>query len=172
MNESLSLVDTNVPLAANLQADVSGECLLECVRYLKEIMENGCLALDDQWRILGEYMHKLNSCGQPGIGDAFLKWVLTNQANPERCTLVAITPKPDDELDFIEFPNHPKLQYFDRSDRKFVAVSAHPEHPPILQATDSKWWGWKNALAECGIEVIFLCPDDITEKYAKKIGDD
>jgi len=40
-----------------------------------------------------------------------------------------------------------------------------------LQAVDSKWWGWKEALSECGIEVIFLCPDDIAEKYAKKIGD-
>jgi len=109
--------------------------------------------LDNQWRILGEYMHQLSSTGQPGVGDAFLKWVLTNQANRERYALVEITPKPDDELDFVEFPNHPGLQNFDRSDRKFVAVSAvHSLHPPIMQATDSKWWGWKNALAECGIE--------------------
>ncbi len=173
MNKFLCLVDTNVPLVANHQADVSGECVLECVRRLKEIMENGCIVLDDQWKILGEYLHKLSSSGQPGVGDAFLKWVLTNQANPERCRLVAITPKPDDELDFVEFPNHAKLQDFDRSDRKFVAVSAvHPEEVPILQATDSKWWGWKEALAECGIEVIFLCSDEIAEKYTKKMGND
>jgi len=171
MKPFLSIVDTNVALVANHQADMSGECALECVNYLKEIMDCGGIALDDQWRILGEYMHKLSSNGQPGVGDAFLKWALTNQANPERCSLVTITPKPDDELDFVEFPNHPKLQNFDRSDRKFVAVSAvHAEKPPILQAADSKWWGWKEALAECGIEVIFLCTDEIAEKYAKKIG--
>lgn len=75
-------------------------------------------------------------------------------------------------MDFVEFPNHPELQKFDRSDRKFVAVSvAHPDQPPILQAADSKWWGWKEALAECGITVIFLCSDGIAEKYAKKMGD-
>ncbi len=172
MNNSIRIVDTNVPLAANFEADVSDKCILTCVKHLKEIMENGCIALDEQWRILCEYMHKLSSSGQPGVGDAFLKWVLTNQANQDRCTLVTITPKADDEMDFLEFPNHPKLQNFDRSDRKFVAVSAaHPNHPPILQTIDSKWWGWKYALAECGIEVFFLCPDEIAEKDAKKIGD-
>ena len=171
INESLQIVDTNVPLVANNQADVSVDCVLECVRCLKEIMENSGIVLDNQWRILREYMHQLSSTGEPGVGDAFLKWVLTNQANPERCALVEITPKPDDELDFVEFPNHPGLQNFDRSDRKFVAVSAvHPLHPPIVQAADSKWWGWKNALAECGIEVTFLCSDEIAEKYAKKMG--
>jgi hypothetical protein len=170
MNDSISIVDTNVPLSANLEADVSDECVLTCIKHLKEIMENGCIALDDQWRILGEYMHKLSSSGQPGVGDVFLKWVLTHQANQDRCTLVTITPKSD--MDFMEFPNHQELQNFDRSDRKFVAVSAaHPNHPPILQAADSKWWGWKEALAECGIEVFFLCPDEIADKYAKKMGD-
>jgi len=171
MNVSFHVVDTNVPLTANNQAEVSKDCVLECVRSLKEIIENGGIVLDNQWRILGEYLHKLPSMAQPGIGNAFLKWVLTNQANSERCTLVEITPKPDDELDFVEFPEHPGLHDFDRSDRKFVSVSAvHPVHPPILQAADSKWWGWQNALAECGIEVVFLCPDEIAEKYAKKMG--
>lgn len=172
MNDPIIIIDTNVALVANAEADVSEECVLACIKELKETMENGSIALDDQWRIIREYMHKLSSSGQPGVGDAFLKWVLTNQANPDRCKLVTITPKDDDELDFIEFPKHKGLENFDRSDRKFVAVSAaHPEHPPILQAVDSKWWGWKEALSECGIEVIFLCPDDIAEKYAKKIGD-
>lgn len=56
------------------------------------------------------------------------------------------------------------------SDRKFVAVvNAHKKKPPIYQATDSKWWGWNDALEEVGIHVEFLCPDYIKSKYKKKM---
>ena len=47
---------------------------------------------------------------------------------------------------------------FDKSDQKFIAVAhAHPDKPVILQSSDSKWWGWKDALSEVGIDVQFLC---------------
>jgi hypothetical protein len=60
---------------------------------------------------------------------------------------------------------------FDNSDRKFVAVAnAHPDKPEILQATDSKWWGWKDALAKVGITVSFMCPEYVRIKYEEKIG--
>ena len=32
-----------------------------------------------------------------------------------------------------------------------------------------KWWGWKDALSEVGIDVRFLCPDYVKEKYANKM---
>ena len=51
-----------------------------------------------------------------------------------------------------------------------LSANAHPDKPPILQATDSKWWGWKDALAEVGITVHFLCPDYVKAKYAEKMG--
>ena len=63
------------------------------------------------------------------------------------------------------------MSKFDPSDRKFVAVAnAHPGKPSILQATDSKWWGWKDALLECGIKVEFLCPAEIANAYKRKFG--
>jgi hypothetical protein len=69
---------------------------------------------------------------------------------------VRITPKGES---YEEFPDHPGLADFDPSDRKFVAAAnAHPDRPPILQATDSKWWGWSEALEACGLSVVFLCP--------------
>ena len=72
---------------------------------------------------------------------------------------------------YEEFPDHPGLENFDLSDRKFVAVAnAHPAKPQSLEATDSKWWGWKDALAEAGITVIFLCEDWIKKKYKEKMG--
>ncbi|MCP4749267.1 MAG: hypothetical protein GY866_00095, partial [Proteobacteria bacterium] len=72
---------------------------------------------------------------------------------------------------YDEFPEHDGLKNFDISDRKFVAVAnAHPDKPPILEATDSNWWGWKDSLAEIGITVTFLCPAYAEGKYSEKMG--
>ncbi len=170
------VVDTNVPLAANGSSDASDACMLACVDCLVQIVTNGHVILDNLWFILGEYMNKLDPSNQREIGNKFLKWVLTNQANPLRCTLVPITPKPGSfqdgiPLDFKEFPEHPDLRNFDPSDRKFVAVAAgHPEHPPILNATDTDWLIAIKALTESGIKVVFLCPEikDVLEGKLKK----
>lgn len=95
--------------------------------------------------------------GQPGVGDRFLKWVHDNRWGFPDSDRVRIT---SNGTSYMEFPNHEGLAAFDNSDRKFVATSnAHPRKPPILQATDSKWWGWKDALNRVGISVGFLCPE-------------
>ena len=157
------VVDTNVPLTANGKAEqVSLLCVGLCARKLREIMRQHILVLDDAWHIIKEYKNRLHSSGQPGPGDAFLRWVLTNWANPERCALVHITPYDlcEDERDFEEFPHTHVLSGFDRSDRKFVAVAlTHPETPPVLNATDSDWWDYREVLADHGVMVKFICPD-------------
>jgi hypothetical protein len=164
------VVDTNVPLTANKTDDPSPECVLACMRALQDVMK-GHLVLDEHWLILNEYKHKLSPDGQPGLGDRFLKWVLTNHANPQRCSKVRLTPRPEDPRDFEEFPRDAALAGFDPMDRKFVAVScAHPERPVILQATDSKWWGLREALQHCGVRVRFLCPKDIEQLHERKGG--
>ena len=105
--------------------------------------------------------------GQPGVGDRFIKWVHDNRWSLPDSDRVAISRNGDS---YDQFPAHDGLKNFDRSDRKFVAVAnAHPEKPPILQATDSKWWGWKDTLAKVGITVHFLCPEYVKAKYAKKM---
>ena len=51
---------------------------------------------------------------------------------------------------------------FDPDDRKFIAVAlAHSEKPPILQAVDSAWWNYRDALRQNGITIDFICEDDI-----------
>lgn len=163
------VVDTNVPLTANQGKDP--RCVLACVEAVRALMKSGHLVIDDKFRILNEYKHKLSPTGQPGVGDAFLKWVLNNQANPTRCTRVELNPRPEDPRDFEEFPRDGSLSGFDPSDRKFVAVScAHPDTPHILQATDSKWWGLREELANCGVRVDFLCPEHIEELHKRKSG--
>lgn len=63
------------------------------------------------------------------------------------------------------------LRDFDRSDRKFVAVAnaAAPKRP-ILEAVDFKWWGWREALAAEGIEVIFLDEAAAAAGYRQHLG--
>lgn len=158
----IAVIDTNVAVVANHQSEqASPECVIACVEYLSEIMLNGNLVLDDKWRILKEYATYLKSEGQPGVGDRFLRWILLNQATG-KIDFVPITPVANDVKNFQEFPTDSRLEKFDLSDRKFVAVTiAHPEHPPIINAVDTDWWLFKVALEENGVNIYFICEDEV-----------
>jgi hypothetical protein len=169
------LVDTNVAISANLATKpdpasiVPDACISECVRQIQNITKNGGLVVDAMGEIFDEYISNLSLSGQPGVGDTFAKWVHDHQWNPNKVDRVVITKHGHS---YDQFPDHEGLTQFDNADRKFIAVSnAHPEKPPVLQATDSKWWGWKDALAEVGITVHFLCADYVEAKYAEKMGE-
>lgn len=165
------IVDTNVPVTANLSArpersDVPPSCISKSIDQIENIIKKGCLVIDAAGEILQEYETYFSWSGQPGAGDAFFKWAHDNQGIPSKVALVPITKNGDS---YKEFPDHLGLKDFDPSDRKFVAVAnAHPEKPPILQAKDSKWHWWNEALAEVGITVNFLCPEDTEPKAANK----
>ena len=164
------VVDTNVPILANLAtqpdpgSDFPDTCVEACVDAVEHVVRTRGLILDDGDEIYDEYIGNLAPWSrQPGVGDIFMKWVHDRRGSFKASQRVPITRRGES---YEEFPPHAGLENFDRSDRKFVAVSnAHPEKPPILQATDSKWWGWKEALEECGIEVEFLCPEYVESKY-------
>ena len=161
------IVDTNVAVTANrreLPNGVSIHCVASCARRLRIVQDSEIVAIDSAWRILREYKARLNEGGQPGVGDVFLKWLLTNHANPMRCHKVEITPTAAGNS-FVEFPDDPALEKFDPSDRKFVAVSiAHRDHPPILNATDSDWQEHEFALRIHGIVVEYVCPDYLASR--------
>lgn len=168
------LVDTNVAKAANLAtqpdpyADIPEACVLACVEAVEHVIKERGLILDAGDEIFNEYRQQLSMKGQPGMGDRFMKWVNDHRHNPDYCDRVTVTKNGDS---YDEFPIHDGLKDFDKSDRKFVAVAnAHPNKPPILQATDSKWWGWKDALAEVGVTAHFLCPEYVEAKYTEKMG--
>ena len=151
------VVDTNVPVVANNKSSQAlPECVIKCVTVLDKIQRDRILVIDDKWLIITEYRKNLSEKGQPGVGDAFLKWVLTNQGNPQRCQRVQITPI--DENNFAEFPQDESLAGFDKSDRKFVAVAlTHPQKPPILNAVDSDWQDFQVQVAAYGVQVEFVC---------------
>lgn len=166
------VIDTNVPITANLAIapdEIPNE-LLSCVnasiKEINKVIRQGGLVLDDGDEIFTEYRSHLNLKGQPGVGDAFIKWVNDHRFNAKYVDKVLLH-KIDDSYE--EFPLTKNLQKFDPSDHKFVAVAnQHPEKPQILQATDSKWWGFKAHFQEVGIEVIFLCTDYVKSKYQQK----
>jgi hypothetical protein len=168
------LVDTNVPKTANLAVDPGNipndlaNCVLACVEAIDYVVKNGRLVLDDADEIFDEYRKQLSLSGQPGVGDHFMKWVHDNRWKFPDADRVSITRNGDS---YDEFPDHENLVDFDISDRKFVAVAnRHPSKPPILEATDSKWWGWKDVLDQVGIIVRFICPQYIEAKYREKMG--
>lgn len=167
----IAVVDTNVVLVANgRHPDVSLHCKAECAIRLQDVMKSGRLALDDGFRILNEYLNKTSPKTGNQPGDAFVKWALQNSKNPRHVDLVRLDANVD--RGFESFPPDDALANFDPPDRKFVAVAcAHPDKPPILQATDSKWLDWEAALKRQGIMIEFICRDDIERFHKSKFGE-
>lgn len=168
------IVDTNVPVTANLSANIdaiedvdTARCVLRCIEAVEYMMKHGGLVMDADDEIFDEYRQNLSLDGGPGVGNKFMKWLHLNRWGfpaEDRVTLKKI------EGYYADFPQSIDLESFDLSDRKFIALACtHPARPTVLQATDSKWWGWKEALAEAGVHVKFLCPGCIAHKYRQKI---
>jgi hypothetical protein len=164
------IVDTNVIAVANEKHEqVTDGCIENCALILNEIVQTGRLAIDDDRRIIEEYLPYTDISNGKKAGDVFLIWVLRNQYNQEKCDRVPI--KENEERGFESFPEDPDLMDFDKSDRKFVAVAnAHPQKPTILEAVDSKWLNWIDALHNNGINVELICEEDIKRFHRNKFG--
>ena len=148
------------PFVANGKAEQAGwECEAACIRALIQVQAERLTLLDDKGLIIKEYSKKLSHSGQPGLGDAFFKWLHENQANPQHCQTVPVTVHAD--RGFTEFPDEPRLEKFDKDDRMFVAVAlARGAGPQVLNAVDRRsWWVHRKALKENGVNVVFLCPE-------------
>ena len=146
------MVDTNVAVVANgRDGNYDPRCRRACIDALDQLMGRGQTVLDRDRSILDEYQRNLRERGQPGVGDAFLKFLLVNQTNNRRVKFVA--------LNRDSFPDDPELSAFDLNDRKFAAA-ARVARAPVLNAVDSDWWHHHQALKRHGIEVRFLCGTD------------
>lgn len=155
------VIDTNVAVVANRRASQAGpKCVVACVNALAVARTQSIIVLDRGGKILSEYIGSLSFSGQPGAGDAFFKWLWQNQCNPAHCKTIEIHERGSASDEFDEFPADVALQYFDRADRKFVAVViACACQPWIWNAVDSDWWDYCKVLASHGIQVEFLCPE-------------
>jgi hypothetical protein len=154
------VVDTNVPIAANGRSHANPACVIACINALGSVRSHGIVVLDDAMLILKEYMDNLSLSGEPGAGDAFMKWVWNIQGDENLCERVQLTPRGGPGSgDFIEFPEDADLANFDRADRKFVATALTSEwKPTILNALDTDWADSHDALLRNGLNIRFLCP--------------
>jgi len=159
--KSAVVVDTNVPIVANGKSDQAGmECEMACIDRLEVVRDQYRVVIDSLGQIMKEYRKYLSPSGQPGPGDVFYKWLWDNRTNQEVCRQVAITPSGVGDGNFAEFPQDPELAAFHHKDRKFVAVIlASGEHAPVINATDTDWWHFREALARHDVEVEFICPE-------------
>ncbi|MDE0009954.1 MAG: hypothetical protein OXU36_02340 [Candidatus Poribacteria bacterium] len=169
------IVDTNVIVIANdTDDDDRRDCRDLCQDRLQQIWDQReTVILDNGWRILGEYEDNTNPNSRKGIGDLFVKRLLQNLGNPNICTMMPITPSVRNGADFEEFPSDDALSGFDPDDRKFIAVAVayenvHQQKAILLQAVDSQWYGFREALVENGLEIEFVCETYIRDLYERR----
>jgi len=154
-----AVVDTNVAVTANGHSvQASLVCVHTCVTRLLQLHERGKIILDTSWLVIREYKDNLSQSGQPGVGDAFLLWVLQNWKNPEVSEIYHLDCDQQNPEDFVAFPKDPVLEPFDREDRKFAALAAI-SGAPVWDAVDPDWWEYREAFQRHGIQIDFLCPE-------------
>lgn len=137
----------------------SDQCKANCIAFLQDVRTSGTVLVDSGYQIFSEYLDNLSVVGQPGTGDAFIKWLWDNQGYEDILLRIDVPPAPAPQL-FQDFPLDPRLTTFDASDRKFVAVAiASGLDPTVYNAVDSDWWKHGVALRECGVIVRNLCPE-------------
>jgi len=137
--------------------------VVSSIELLQRIQKKGTyVVLDEDFEIFNEYKNYLSFSGQPGVGDIFFKWLFDNCwgfPSSERIKLHKT------ENGYKEFPRGMENTNVDLDDMKFFAVSnAHPLKPDIYEATDSKWWNWRNAAMQCGIRIQFLDEEYMQDK--------
>ena len=164
------IVDTNVPLkASNIHvADpLDAKCALSCLLFIQTLMESSdMLVIDADGEIYREYANNFMTYGQDSVASQFLKWVQRHLTLREGSH---IEPHKIHRMSYgvyIEFPDSLQLKGFDVADKKFIALSnSHPEHPIIVEGSDSLWWKYRTALNDLGIHIEFLCEEYVKTKF-------
>lgn len=143
------VVDANVLIAANNREteQATPECVQRCVLALEEVQHN-VLVLDEVGFVFAEYAKYNSFAGQPGLGDAFFKWVYQNQFQLSQFERVDISQ--------IQIPE--EIIKFDPADHIWLKVArASQLDPRILNAVDSDWKIWAERLELHGFRVLLLC---------------
>lgn len=159
------VIDVNVFIVANgRDTHASPTCQQACLQFLRQAQKE-CVLVDDQYEIFTQYRTYCHPRGQPGLGDAFFKWLWDNQANTSICRQLHLTAHPVRKYE--EFPNDPTLAKFDRSDRVYVAVAVKALQekldPLIVNALDSDWLAYQSAFARHNLPILQLCPSEISK---------
>jgi hypothetical protein len=169
-----SIVDENVPIVANdvarlsqrkqpLAPQADNKCRLAAIQRLRQIISSGHVLIDDAGSLLAGYRQYLSGKGQPGVGDAFLKYLADNEYNEQKVTRIALSINND--RTFAAFPEVPQLATFDAADRIFVALAlTAPIDSTVVNAVDSDYSHHSQALVQFGVRVEELCPETLKAK--------
>lgn len=164
---SCVIVDENVAIVANdvtristgrppLAEQADDKCRLAVMRRVRQIMSSEIIIVDSSGLIMKGYRKYLSGKGQPGLGDAFLRWVSDHLYDRAKVRQVILTSSDDGQ--FSAFPSDPGLRSFDRADRVFVALAiASQDDAPIVNAVDSDYRQHQPHLDRFGVRVEELC---------------
>jgi hypothetical protein len=158
------VVDTNVVrLAEDTTAELR-DCVGNAAGALVSARDTG-VVLDSARQILQEYLRNADPKKEPKAGAAFLKWVLTNLANPDRIQQVVLQRHPD--RDYQAFPGADELSGFDRDDRKFVAAALSSRSSLVL-GLDTDYFEYESPLHRAGLRVEYVCQAELEAIAARK----
>lgn len=154
------VIDTNVLQVANWKAgQAKPQCVLACIKKLRAVMKSGRACVDAEGHVFSEYRHNASMSGQPGVGDAFFKWLHDRQGMHKHCELVQTEPRNSEGTEYDFFQGRQEFNGFDLSDRKFVVVALNSIYQPrVLNAVDSDWANFRRALERVRVYVEELCP--------------
>jgi len=165
---SAAVVDENVPIVANdiiragsklvpIAPQADDACRLAVVQRLRQLTTTGIIVIDDAGEVIQRYRGYLSGKGQPGLGDAFLKYLADNEFNSTKVSRIPLLKTCDGSYD--AFPRDPDLKTFDLDDRIYVAlVLASQRSAILLNAVDSDYSHHQAALTRHGVRVEELCP--------------
>ncbi len=154
-----NIIDTNVLVVANGRSEqASLECEMHSINRLERIIatKDEIVLLDENREIMDEYQKHCHYSGQPGVGDMFFKFLYNHEYGTQKCRIINI--KQSDGGEYVDFPQDSNLANFDRSDRKFVALSRACQcDAVIINSVDSDWLEFSDALRRNGIIIDNLC---------------
>lgn len=163
-------IDENVLIVANdasrssrnqppLAPQANEECVASCIAFLNKVRKRGIVVIDQQGEVISRYGRHLERRGQPGVGDAFYKYLVERQYQGKRVKSVDLE---SNGPDYLSFPNDPDLADLDRNDRIYVALAIAA--PAIIaNAVDSDYRQKTAPLSRNQVSVLELCSDCLKE---------
>lgn len=166
------IMDTNVAAKAATPIKECKEEELdlqqECMAFIKRFVDNpdSKLVLDADYEISKEYRNRISM--NTTVGKIFWRWF--NLYLKRIAAVDFVKLEKDTAGNHMMFPMEKRTKEFDSSDRKFIALArTHFEHPPIIEAADAKWLGYKDVFEEYGVHIEFLDMEYAEMMYARKI---
>ena len=155
------VVDTNVLVVAEGKRTGAGAlCQKRAAEKPVSVQNNRSLVVDTSMEILRKYQRALTRHeGEPGPSQHFYVWVASSGDHK----LVQLHPHP--QRGFEAFPADPRLETFDRDDRKFVAaaIASGRNETQVVNAVDSDYSLHRAAFEEAGVSIQELCPEELTQ---------